>query len=124
MKLHLSVKHENIIQIFGITKEGTGKSQKYVFHNISYFSFLFIQYIYLSLLDEANPIRKYMFVLEYADSGTLNDYLSKNFNVLNWSYKNKLALQLASAVEFIHNCDIIHCDLVMHSIYMIFFILM
>ena len=55
-----------------------------------------------------------MFVLEYADSGTLNNYLSKNFNALNWSDKNKLALQLASAVEFIHKYDIIHRDLVMY----------
>ncbi|GBC09267.1 hypothetical protein RclHR1_08720010 [Rhizophagus clarus] len=77
LKLHQSVDiHENIIRIFGITKEET---------------------------DEINPLRKYLFVLEYADSGTLNDYLSKHFNELNWKDKNQLALQLTSAVEFIHD---------------------
>ena len=50
--------------------------------------------------------------MEYADSGTLNDYLKEHFNQLYWKDKCQLALQLASAVECIHNCDIIHRDLV------------
>ncbi len=55
---------------------------------------------------------KYSLVLEYADSGTLNTYLNKHFNKLDWVDKYHLALQLASAVECMHNCDIIHRDLV------------
>ena len=51
-------------------------------------------------------------MLEYADKGSLNDYLNKHFDELKWNDKYKLALQLASAVEFIHKNDIIHCDLV------------
>ncbi len=51
--------------------------------------------------------------MEYADSGTLNTYLNDHFNELDWNNKYTLALQLASAVGFIHECDIIHCDLVM-----------
>lgn len=54
--------------------------------------------------------------MEYADNGTLNDYLSKHFNELDWSDKNQLALQLASAVAFIHDCNIIHRDLVMYNL--------
>ena len=50
--------------------------------------------------------------MEYADSGTLNTYLNQHFNELNWNDKYQLALQLASAVECIHGCGIIHCDLV------------
>jgi serine/threonine protein kinase len=50
--------------------------------------------------------------LEYADGGTLNTYLNEHFNELDWNDKYRLALQLASAVECIHDCDIIHCDLV------------
>ncbi len=50
--------------------------------------------------------------MEYADSGTLNDYLKEHFNQLDWNDKCQLALQLASAVECIHNRDIIHRDLV------------
>ena len=53
-----------------------------------------------------------LFSLEYADNGTLNAYLNKHFNDLDWNDKYQLALQLASAVECIHNCDIIHRDLV------------
>jgi serine/threonine protein kinase len=50
--------------------------------------------------------------LEYADSGTLNVYLNKYFNQLDWNDKFRLALQLASAIEFLHEEDIIHRDLV------------
>ena len=56
---------------------------------------------------------KYLLVLEYADGGTLKTYLSDYFNELNWDDKYQLAFQLASAVEHIHNYDIIHRDLVM-----------
>ena len=51
--------------------------------------------------------------MEYADSGTLNAYLNEHFNELDWNDKYQLALQLASAVECIHNCDIVHRDFVM-----------
>ena len=55
---------------------------------------------------------QYLLVLEYADNGTLNAYLSKHFYKLDWNDKLDLALQLASAVEHIHEYDIIHRDLV------------
>jgi serine/threonine protein kinase len=51
-------------------------------------------------------------VLEYADSGTLKTYLNDHFNELDWSDKYRLALQLASVVECLHECDIIHRNLV------------
>ena len=54
---------------------------------------------------------EYLLVLEYADS-TLNVYLSKHFNELDWNDKLRLALQLASAIEHIHEYDIVHRDLV------------
>ena len=56
--------------------------------------------------------KEYSLVLEYADSGTLMTYLSEHFNELDWNDKYQLALQLTSAVACIHECDIIHCDLV------------
>ncbi|CAB5384457.1 unnamed protein product [Rhizophagus irregularis] len=55
--------------------------------------------------------RSYSLVLQYADSGTLETYLTEHFNELDWNDKHQLAFQLASAVECIHNLDIIHCDL-------------
>ncbi|EXX53796.1 Tpk1p [Rhizophagus irregularis DAOM 197198w] len=82
LKLHRSVDvHENIIRLCGITKV------------------------------ETDEIQKYSLVLEYADSGTLNTYLGKHFNELSYKDKFHLALQLASAVEFLHANDIIHRDL-------------
>ena len=56
--------------------------------------------------------KKYLLVLEYADGGTLINYLHTYFNKLGWYDKYQLALQLASAVECIHECGIIHRDLV------------
>jgi serine/threonine protein kinase len=59
-----------------------------------------------------NQMKTYSLVLEYADSGTLNVYLNNHFNELNLDDKLRLAFQLASAVESMHCCDIIHRDLV------------
>ncbi|RGB27322.1 kinase-like domain-containing protein [Rhizophagus diaphanus] len=83
IKLHKQVDfHQNILRLHGITRM------------------------------ESEPIyRSYSLVLQYADSGTLETYLTKHFNELSWNDKYQLAFQLASAVECIHNSDIIHCDL-------------
>ena len=59
-----------------------------------------------------DQMNKYSLVLEYADGSTLDAYLSKYFNELDWDDKLNLAFQLASAVECMHCCDIIHRDLV------------
>jgi serine/threonine protein kinase len=56
--------------------------------------------------------KKYSLVLEYADNGTLKTYLKKQFNKLDWNDKYQLSFQLASAVAFLHESDIIHRDLV------------
>ena len=55
---------------------------------------------------------KYLLILEYADSGTLGDYLKDNFDRLDWNMKLRFAIQIADAVLCIHQNDIIHCDLV------------
>ncbi len=60
--------------------------------------------------------------MEYADNGTLNTYLDEHFNELDWNNKVQLALQLASAVAFIHECGIFHRDLVTYNCcYLIWF---
>ncbi|UZO23193.1 uncharacterized protein OCT59_015537 [Rhizophagus irregularis] len=82
IKLHKRVDfHENILQLYGITKI------------------------------EETVQQTYTLVLEYADSGTLTTYLNEHFNELKWNDKYQLALQLASAIAYMHECDIIHCDL-------------
>lgn len=50
--------------------------------------------------------------MEYADNGTLRQYLSKNFNKMNWDLKLKFAKQISSAVFCFHENNIIHRDLV------------
>ena len=50
--------------------------------------------------------------MEYANSGTLKNYLKKNFNTLTWDDKYNLAYQLASAVLCLHSEGIVHRDLV------------
>ncbi|CAB4380946.1 unnamed protein product [Rhizophagus irregularis] len=42
---------------------------------------------------------------------TLRTYLRDHFNDLRWDDKYQFAFQLASAIECIHKCGIIHCDL-------------
>uniref|UniRef100_U9TMW7 Protein kinase domain-containing protein n=1 Tax=Rhizophagus irregularis (strain DAOM 181602 / DAOM 197198 / MUCL 43194) TaxID=747089 RepID=U9TMW7_RHIID len=54
---------------------------------------------------------QYSLVLEYADGGSLYSYLKKSFTKLEWDDKYCLALQLASAIDFIHSKGIIHCNL-------------
>ncbi|GBC09225.1 hypothetical protein RclHR1_00870016 [Rhizophagus clarus] len=58
-----------------------------------------------------NPTKQYLLVMEYADSGTLRDYLEKNFNKLTWNDKYKLAYQLACSVSCLHDEGIVHRDL-------------
>jgi serine/threonine protein kinase len=50
--------------------------------------------------------------MEYADSGTLRNYLSERFEDLTWNDRLNLALQLANAISFLHNEGIVHRDLV------------
>ena len=50
--------------------------------------------------------------MEYADGGTLRDYLKEHFNSLTWNDKFNLALQLAYAVSCLHDERIMHRDLV------------
>jgi len=50
--------------------------------------------------------------MEYADGGTLRNYLKKNFQQLTWNDKYNLAHQLAGAILCLHVEGIVHRDLV------------
>ena len=54
--------------------------------------------------------------MEYADAGTLKNYLKKNFKNLTWDDKYNLAYQLVCAVSCLHNEGIVHRDLVMYFV--------
>jgi serine/threonine protein kinase len=53
-----------------------------------------------------------MLVMEYADGGSLRNYLKKNFSKLTWDDKLNMAYQLAYAISCLHDEGIIHRDLV------------
>ena len=65
-------------------------------------------------------MNKYLLVLEYSDGGTLNTYLNEHFKDLDWNDKYRLAFQIASAIECIHERGIIHRDLVSNNDYLLF----
>ncbi|CAB5336585.1 unnamed protein product [Rhizophagus irregularis] len=77
--------HNNIIRFYGITKHAS--------ENIF------------------NPTKDYLLVMEYADGGTLRDYLKNNFHRLTWNDKYNLASQLARSILCLHEEGIIHRDL-------------
>ena len=60
--------------------------------------------------------------MEYADGGSLRNYLAKNPE-LPWEEKCQFACQLARAVSCLHNENIVHCDLVIFTIYFIIWFL-
>ncbi|CAB4404372.1 unnamed protein product [Rhizophagus irregularis] len=75
--------HENIVQFFGITNKESQNIQ----------------------------LRQYLLVMEYFNGGSLRNYLEEKFKDLTWENKYKLAHQLSSAVSYLHEKGIVHCDL-------------
>ena len=67
--------------------------------------------------DLINQTNNYLLIMEYADGGSLYSYLKENFSKLEWNDKYRLALQLASAVDCIHDEGIIHCDLILFLLF-------
>ena len=59
--------------------------------------------------------------MEYADGGTLQNYLKKSFSNLTWDDKFKLALQLSYAISCLHDEKIVHRDLVINIHFIVFY---
>ncbi|CAB4437970.1 unnamed protein product [Rhizophagus irregularis] len=53
----------------------------------------------------------YMLVMEYADGGSLRNYLKINFSTLTWNDKHLMSYQLSSAVSYLHIEGVVHRDL-------------
>ncbi|PKK73448.1 kinase-like protein [Rhizophagus irregularis] len=73
-----------------------------------------ISFYGITISDQENTndqTMKYLLVMEYADSGSLQNYLKNNFSKLTWNDKYNLAYQLACATLCLHNEGIIHRDL-------------
>ncbi|PKC13680.1 kinase-like protein [Rhizophagus irregularis] len=95
LKLHRKFGHENILQFHGITMMETETVPDIVQN-------------------------KYVLVLEYINGGTLGSYLNRyinELNELNWNDKYRLALQLASAVSYLHDKGISHNNMHENNIY-------
>ncbi|CAB4437981.1 unnamed protein product [Rhizophagus irregularis] len=59
-----------------------------------------------------NPETKnYMMVLEYAENGSLRNYLNKSYSELNWMDKFKYLYYIALGLEKIHENELTHRDL-------------
>ncbi|KAL1858320.1 hypothetical protein Daus18300_009938 [Diaporthe australafricana] len=53
-------------------------------------------------------------VLEYADCGFLNDFLQANKQP--WEEKERVAIGIASALELLHACEVVHGDIKLENI--------
>ncbi|RHZ73612.1 hypothetical protein Glove_230g48 [Diversispora epigaea] len=52
--------------------------------------------------------KNYMIVIEYANNGSLRQYLKSNFRKLDWNAKLNLAKQIANILMYLHSNDIIY----------------
>ncbi|CAG8514837.1 16851_t:CDS:2, partial [Cetraspora pellucida] len=97
-------------------------SQKYTFKdfitNLKQHQEVELHYNILKILGATRQRPKeIMLVLEYADSGTLCQYLEQNSSSISWKEKLRLAKQLTSAVKFLHENNIIHMNLHSENIF-------
>ncbi|KAF0407565.1 kinase-like protein [Gigaspora margarita] len=53
----------------------------------------------------------YHMVLQYANNGDLRSYLRDHFSELDWPIKIKMAKEISSGINCLHNANIIHRDL-------------
>ncbi|PKY44302.1 kinase-like protein [Rhizophagus irregularis] len=65
---------------------------------------------FCGIVTENNP-KDFFLVMEYADSGTLKNYLKENFKNLTWNDKFDLAFQLVHVVSCLHDEEIVHRNL-------------
>ncbi|RGB42667.1 kinase-like domain-containing protein [Rhizophagus diaphanus] len=101
--------HDNIIRCHGITKFESGYKETLISITV-YLNFIH-KISFLFFLENQIGNNNYIMVMEYADGGSLRNYLDKNFSMLTWDDKLDMAYQLAYAVSCLHNEGIIHRDL-------------
>ncbi|PKY60940.1 hypothetical protein RhiirA4_485274 [Rhizophagus irregularis] len=80
----------------------------YLFNETS-FSSIYNSFLWVTELEDE---KNYSLVLEYADAGTLEKYLSDNVKTkIKWEIQLKFAKEIAWAVLWLYDSDIIHGDL-------------
>ncbi|POG70936.1 kinase-like domain-containing protein, partial [Rhizophagus irregularis DAOM 181602=DAOM 197198] len=70
-----------------------------------------IRFCGIATENQVDNSKKYLLVMEYANGGTLREYLKKHFDNLTWNNKSNMAFQLACAILCLHDEGIIHRDL-------------
>jgi len=63
-------------------------------------------------LDIKDNAENYSMVFEFAEGGTLHNYLIRHFNSLTWGDKYKLGLEVTEGLRYLHELNIVHKDLV------------
>ena len=53
-------------------------------------------------------------IFEFADGGTLREYLGICYHELSWTDKLALALGISSGLKHLHGLGVVHKDLVMY----------
>ena len=59
-------------------------------------------------------------IFEFANDGTLRNHLMQRFRSLTWKDKYKLGLEITNGLRHMHKIDIIHKDLVICSVIMLY----
>ncbi|KAF0418485.1 kinase-like protein [Gigaspora margarita] len=62
-------------------------------------------------ISEVPNDKSYLIIMEYADSGSLQEFLNKEKDILQWNDKLSLAQQLAEGIAYMHGRNIAHRDL-------------
>lgn len=73
-------------------------------------------FFFFKIENEIDKTKEYLLVTEYADSGNLQNYLKNNLYRLTRDNKYELAYQLACAVSYLHEEEIVHLDLVIFGV--------
>src|SRR5687768_15935116 len=94
----MEIKHPNVIGFYGVTK--LGKMIILVNKKIYIVCKKKKKYLILCSLDEIN----YSLVLEYADGGTLGEYLRTTFR---WESLLKFAKEISSVILSLHDNKIV-----------------
>ncbi|CAG8488192.1 4312_t:CDS:2 [Ambispora gerdemannii] len=55
--------------------------------------------------------RDFIFVMQFAQKGSLHDFLEANFNQIQWNDKLKILFGIISGLRKLHENNFIHCDL-------------
>jgi len=65
------------------------------------------------LFDRSTDIKgRYLMVFDYADNGSLREYLSTPAIKLDWPANCQLGLDIVKGLRYIHTVGILHKDLV------------